>query len=252
MVAAPWGEAQKWGVDGADQQDKNNWDFIGIIITHDNLYVKPTCNPLVIVVLSNWYILLSFPTIVLDDLLKQVEHPSTVEMFFHPSVGITLARCTRWGVRLWRCLSRRLWRCFARRLWRCSLSSGILPVNFGIKWLLCTCISTAQAGTKSVSRSWSTAGRRHLTCKFPHQVALVTCPSAFQLHQLAQSLCRGLGPQLFGGILPLNCRIKWLVLWHVQMHFDCTGSKGRTISYCQDWHMMWILNHPPTPSPPKD
>ena len=45
---------------------------------------------------------------------------------------------------------------------------GILPVNFRIKRHLCASMSTVQPPTKSVSGSWSTGVRRHVSCKFPY------------------------------------------------------------------------------------
>ena len=63
----------------------------------------------------------------------------------------------RWGVRLC-CFF------FGRRFF---IVTGILPVNFCIKWLLCACKSSVQASTTFVSGSWSTAVRRLFACKFP-------------------------------------------------------------------------------------
>ena len=54
-----------------------------------------------------------------------------------------------------------------------NLFRGILCVNFRMKWLLCTRLSTVQALTKSVSGSWSTGVGRHFNSKFPYKVALV-------------------------------------------------------------------------------
>ena len=79
------------------------------------------------------------------------------------------------------------------------------------------CISTAQARTKRVSRSW---GARHFSCKFSHQKTLMTCPCAFRRRKLAQNGCRGPGVY---GIFPVNFQTTWL-WWHVHMHFDCAGS----------------------------
>ena len=95
----------------------------------------------------------------------------------------------------------------------CSLWSAafyhILPVNFRIEWLLwnldvsCdmgTCISTAQARTKSSSAFWAESGPPHFSCKFPSKVALlmslVTCGHAFGPLRLAQSVFPGLGTGL--------------------------------------------------------
>ena len=61
------------------------------------------------------------------------------------------------------------------------------------------CNSTAQARTKFGSRSWFAA--LYLT--------LVTCPCAFRLSRLAQSVGRGLGIHLLS-VFPANSRIKLL------------------------------------------
>ena len=54
------------------------------------------------------------------------------------------------------------------------------------------CISTAQARTKH----WPGISVRHFPCKIPHKLPLVTCPCAFRLHRLAQSVLPGLGVSL--------------------------------------------------------
>ena len=56
------------------------------------------------------------------------------------------------------------------------------------------------------------SGARHFPCKFPHKIVLVTSPCAFRLRRLAQSVCRGLGPQLVRGILLVNFGKKWLLV----------------------------------------
>ena len=110
-----------------------------------------------------------------------------------------------------------------------------------------TCISTAQARTKCVSAFWAQSGARHLSCKFPNEVAflmsivksghefrprrlaqsvclcsgarhfsckfpckvaLQTCTHAFRLRRLAQSVCPRSGLNLRRGIFPVNFRCK--------------------------------------------
>lgn len=48
-------------------------------------------------------------------------------------------------------------------------------------------------------------------CKFSHKISLVTCPCAFPLHKLAQSLRREFSLILVYGIFPDNSRIKCLL-----------------------------------------
>ena len=50
------------------------------------------------------------------------------------------------------------------------------------------------------TRRWPLATRPHFPCKFPHKMALLTCPSAFQLRRLAQNGCRDI--RLALGIFP--------------------------------------------------
>ena len=49
-------------------------------------------------------------------------------------------------------------------------------------------ILTAKARAKSVTRLFLDLGPRHFLCRFSHDVALVTCPCAFRLCRLAQSV----------------------------------------------------------------
>ena len=86
-----------------------------------------------------------------------------------------------------------------------------------------TCISTAQARTKCGSRFCDPTGPQHFTCKFPYEVALLTCWPAFRLRGLAQSVCLRSGHFLFCGILPVNFCKKWL-FWNVDVHLDYAGS----------------------------
>ena len=143
-----------------------------------------------------------------------------------------------------------------------------------------TCISTAQARTKCVSAFWAQSGARHLSCKFPNEVAflmsivksghefrprrlaqsvclcsgarhfsckfpckvaLQTCTHAFRLRRLAQSVCPRSGLNLRRGIFPVNFRVKWL-LWNVDMHFDCAGlHKVCVCGVCVCVHVTEIL-----------
>ena len=50
------------------------------------------------------------------------------------------------------------------------------------------------------TRRWPLATRPHFPCKFPHKMALLTCPSAFRLRRLAQNGCRSI--RLALGIFP--------------------------------------------------
>ena len=67
------------------------------------------------------------------------------------------------------------------------------------------CISTAQARTKRVSRG---IGVRPFPCRFPYEMALVTCPRAFRLRRLAQNDVRGLSPGLESAVFPVNFHIE--------------------------------------------
>ena len=59
-------------------------------------------------------------------------------------------------------------------------------------------------------------------------MALARCPCAFWQRRLAQSAPREFCFFLACRILPKNSGIKWL-LWHVQMHFDCAGSRATVV-----------------------
>ena len=66
-------------------------------------------------------------------------------------------------------------------------------------------------------------------CKFSHKISLVTCPCAFPLHKLAQSLRREFSLIFVYGIFPDNSRIKCL-LWHFDAHFDWASSHKTVVA----------------------
>ena len=73
---------------------------------------------------------------------------------------------------------------------------GFFPVNSGVKVALCKsmCISVALARTKSALRGCPDLGAWHFSCKFSHEIALVKCPCAFQLHAQIVRLSSGGAP----------------------------------------------------------
>ena len=72
-------------------------------------------------------------------------------------------------------------------------------------------------------------------------MALVKFPSAFRPRKLAQSVCLRSGLILGAGISPVNFCIK-LLLWNLQMHFDCAGSHKVCVCVCVlgTWGWPWI------------
>ena len=127
------------------------------------------------------------------------------------------------------------------------------------------CISTPQARAKCVFAFRAGSGRRHFSCKFLYDVALVKCWSAFRLRRpQARKKCVSVfwadsGPRHFSCKFPYKvalvtcwngCWLRRLAqsvcprfglvldagifpihfrvkwpLWHVGMHFDCAGSR---------------------------
>ena len=62
-------------------------------------------------------------------------------------------------------------------------------------------------------------GSRHLSCKFSHKMALVTCPCVSTAQARINCASRSWSLAIF----PVNSRVTWL-LWDVRVHFDCAGS----------------------------
>jgi len=97
------------------------------------------------------------------------------------------------------------------------LACGLLPVIFCIKWRLWHvhvhfgCAGSHKTCGAGLACSWS-------ACKFPHKIALVTCPCAFRFGMLAENVRRGLGLRRF----TCKFRPKWL-LSHVHVIFNCAG-----------------------------
>ena len=93
----------------------------------------------------------------------------------------------------------------------CSLWAAAFCLQISISSASCEilpCVSAALARTKCVSAFWAHSGTRHFSCKFPYQVALVKCRSAFRLRRLAQSVCLRSGLGSFWGA-EFSCKF-WL------------------------------------------
>ena len=109
------------------------------------------------------------------------------------------------------------------------------PEVLNHSWIICSCSNLCRPWMFSSPNSVSTlrgsygrrrpvfdqgapSGFRHFSCKFLRKIALVTCPCAFRLCRLAQSLRR----DFERGSFPVNS-LKKCLLWHVHVHLDCAG-----------------------------
>ena len=76
-------------------------------------------------------------------------------------------------------------------------------------------------------------GPWHFSCQFSHQITFVTCPCAFRLRRLAQTVHPGLG---LHHIFWINFRTQWLLSGYCGMSICVwTAAQARTNCASRSW-----------------